>query len=51
MSNMKMNYSKPTVQAIDMVPACSIMQAVSGGTPSWSGTPIPDTGGPQEYAR
>lgn len=48
---MKMNYSKPTVQAIDMVPACSIMQAVSGGTPSWSGTPIPDTGGPQEDAR
>ena len=51
MSNMKMNYSKPTVQAIDMVPACSIMQAVSGGTPSWSGTPIPGEGGEQGDAR
>lgn len=50
MSNMKMNYSKPTVQAINMTPAWSVMQSVSQ-TPSWSGTPIPDTGGPQEDAR
>lgn len=51
MSNMKMNYSTPVVQANDMVPACSIMQAVSSGTPSWSGTPIPNDGGPQGDAR
>lgn len=52
MGNMKMNYSTPVVQAIDMIPACSLMQAASGGgTPSWSGTPIPDTGGPQGDAR
>lgn len=45
-----MNYSKPAVQAINMTPAWSVMQSVSP-TPSWSGTPIPDTGGPQEDAR
>lgn len=47
---MKMNYSKPAVQAINMTPAWSVMQSVSQ-TPSWSGTSIPDTGGPQEDAR
>ena len=46
-----MNYSTPVVQAINMTPAWSVMQSVSSGTPSWSGTPIPDTGGPQEDAR
>ena len=46
---MKMNYSKPAVQAIDMSPACSLMQAVSN-VPSWSGTPI-DDGGTQSGAR
>ena len=46
-----MNYSTPVVQAIDMTPACSLMQSVSSVTPSWSGIPIPDTGGPQEDAR
>jgi hypothetical protein len=50
MSNMKMNYSKPAVQAIDMTPAWSVMQSVSI-TPSWSGTPIPETGGEQGDAR
>lgn len=46
---MKMNYSKPAVQAIDMTPAWSVMQSVSV-TPSWSGDPI-ETGGAQEEAR
>ena len=46
---MKMNYSKPAVQAIDMIPACSLMQVVSN-VPSWSGSTIED-GGDQSGAR
>lgn len=45
-----MNYSKPAVQAIDMAPAWSVMQSIST-TPSWSGTSIPEDGGPQGDAR
>lgn len=44
-----MNYSKPVVQAIEMSPACSLMQVVSN-VPSFNGSPIED-GGIQDESR